>query len=118
MRSDRMSHQPYGLNGGSPGAPTRNVLQTKTEQRSMPSKFTEWIRRGDTLDHFQAGGGGYGDPFERDPDSVLSDVRNGLVSADSAKRDYGVAIDTECWLVDTDATRVLRRESRNGDSRT
>ncbi len=117
VRSDRMIHRPYGLNGGSPGAPTRNLLVTGAEERPMPSKITEWIRRGDTFDHFQAGGGGYGDPFERDPECVLSDVRNGLVSVGSAKRDYGVAIDTECWLVDVDATRDLRQQKQTADSR-
>ena len=108
VRSDRMSHRPYGLNGGSPGAPTRNLLEQAGEDRAMPSKFTEWIHRGDTLDHFQAGGGGYGDPFERDPAAVLADVRNGLVSPESAERDYGVVVDTKRWVVDADATEALR----------
>ena len=108
VRSDRMSHRPYGLNGGSQGAPTRNLLVRAGEEHVMPSKFTEWIRRDDTLDHFQAGGGGYGDPFERDLDAVLIDVRSGLVSPESAQRDYGVVVDMERWVVDVGATRALR----------
>ncbi len=108
VRSDRMAHRPYGLAGGHPGAPTRNVLFADGEERLMPSKFTEWIRTGDTLDHFQAGGGGYGDPFERDPRAVLADVHDGLVSPEGAFADYGVVIDTETGVVDDEATSALR----------
>jgi N-methylhydantoinase B len=38
------------------------------------------------------GGGGWGDPFEREPDLVLEDVLRGLVSIEAAERDYGVVI--------------------------
>ncbi len=108
VRSDRMRHQPYGLSGGHPGAPTRNVLIGSGTEKVMPSKFTEWINRGDTLDHFQAGGGGFGDPFERDPEAVLSDVRDGLVSLERARTDYGVVIDEDRWVVEDASTGILR----------
>jgi N-methylhydantoinase B len=113
VRSDRTSHRPYGLSGGESGAPTRNLLLRDGVERAMPSKFTEWIRRGETLDHFQAGGGGYGDPFERDPAAVLEDVREGLVSHERAASDYGVVVDTERWTVDLEATRRLRQMRRS-----
>lgn len=108
VRSDRMRQQPYGLNGGRPGAPTRNLLLRAGDDRDMPSKFTERINFGDTLDHFQAGGGGYGDPFKRDPRAVLADVRNGLVSPERARTDYGVLVDPATWTVNVDATHDLR----------
>lgn len=116
VRSDRMSHTPYGLNGGAPGAPTRNLLIHSGTQEEMPSKFTEWIRRGDAFDHFQAGGGGYGNPLDRDPHAVLIDVRNGLVSIERARIDYGVVIDLDAWVVDerqTAGLRTARGESRS-----
>ena len=56
----------------------------------------------------QAGAGGWGDPFERDPVAVLRDVRNGFVSPEAARRDYGVAIDTAAWSVDEAETARLR----------
>lgn len=108
VRSDRMDHQPYGLDGGQPGAPTRNRLLRDGTAQPMPSKFTEWIHHSDTFDHTQAGGGGFGNPFAREPAAVLADVRNALVSPASACRDYGVAIDTELWLVDEAETKRLR----------
>jgi N-methylhydantoinase B len=66
------------------------------------------IRRGDVYRHEQAGAGGWGDPFERDPAAVLRDVRNEFVSLEAARRDYGVAIDTANWAVDEAETARLR----------
>ncbi len=54
------------------------------------------------------GGGGYGNPLERDPKAVLRDVINGLVSKESAKQDYGVVIDQGVEDVDWEATKNLR----------
>jgi N-methylhydantoinase B len=62
-----------------------------------------------------AGAGGFGDPLERDPEAVLRDVRNELLSPHKAEGDYGVVIDTEAWRVDAAATAKRRasiRESR------
>jgi len=54
------------------------------------------------------GGGGWGDPRERDPAKVLRDVRNGVVSLEKAREDYGVAIDPATWTVDEAETEKLR----------
>ena len=54
------------------------------------------------------GGGGWGDPHERPAEKVLRDVRNGLVSVEKAREDYGVVIDTTTWTVDEAATASLR----------
>jgi len=92
VRSDRQRFQPYGLAGGAPGRPSRNILIQNGTEAEMPSKFTVEIQRGDIFDHYQAGGGGHGDPFARDPQRVLADVRDGRVSISAAERDYGVAL--------------------------
>ena len=52
--------------------------------------------------------GGWGDPKERDPESVLDDVLNEKVSVAGAKDDYAVVIDGSTWTVDVDATKKLR----------
>jgi N-methylhydantoinase B len=57
-----------------------------------------------------AGGGGYGDPFERDPAAVLADVLDGLVSVEQARRAYGVAIVDD--TLDADGTAELRARPR------
>jgi len=59
-----------------------------------------------------AGGGGWGDPLEREPRRVLADVREGYVSARSAREDYGVVLTAE-GEVDDAATSALRRQLRS-----
>jgi N-methylhydantoinase B len=109
VRSDRVHVRPYGLHGGGPGQPSRNLLNPDTaDERPLPGKFNLTLHRGDVYRHELAGAGGWGDPFERDPIRVLRDVRNGLVSLESARRDYGVAIDPATWAVDEAETTRLR----------
>src|SRR5919108_386103 len=74
VRSDRRTHRPFGLYGGSPGQPSENYLNPDTENRELPSKVTMTIRRGDVFRHVLAGAGGWGDPLERYPELVLRDV--------------------------------------------
>lgn len=58
---------------------------------------------------YSAGGGAVGDPYERDPESVLSDVVNGFVSLDAARQEYGVALDATAHHVDLEMTAQLRK---------
>jgi len=112
VRSDRRDFPPYGLYGGQPGKPSQNVFNPGTENRSIPSKVTMTFRRGDIFRHELAGAGGWGDPLDRDPEAVLSDVRNELVSPKKALDDYGVIIDTIAWKVDQSATQAWRTKMR------
>jgi N-methylhydantoinase B len=64
---------------------------------------------GDVVIQKTAGGCGVGDPFTRDPEAVLSDVRNGYVSLACAAQDYGVAIDPATMTIDARKTDELRR---------
>ena len=110
IRSDRRAFRPYGLYGGTPGRPSTTVFNPGTEDRVLPAKITMPIRRGDVFRHDLPGGGGFGDPLTRDPARVLRDVRNGLVSLDSARDDYGVAVDPAAGTVDVAATDARRAE--------
>jgi N-methylhydantoinase B len=56
------------------------------------------------------GGGGWGDPLQRQPELVLRDVRDGVVSPEAARRLYGVVIDTDRWAIDSVATGTIRGE--------
>ena len=114
IRSDRKKIRPYGLYGGKPGRPSANILNPQRNARPLESKVTTTMFRGDVIRHEWAGGGGWGDPLERDPERVLRDVRNEYVSADSARDDYGVVIDTGTWTVDEAATSALRASLRSG----
>jgi len=110
VRSDRRDHRPFGLYGGSPGAPSENYLNPEGENRILPGKFTMTIRKGDVFRHVLAGAGGWGDPLERDPQAVLWDVRNELLSPAKAAADYGVVIDRASLRVDLVATAKRRAE--------
>ena len=112
VRSDRRDVRPYGLYGGRPGRPSANSLNPQGENKPLPSKFNINIHRGDVFRHELAGGGGWGDPLERDPGMVLADVRNELVSRQAAADDYGVVVDTDAWRIDEAATEALRARLR------
>jgi N-methylhydantoinase B len=112
VRSDRRDHRPFGLYGGSPGAPSENYLNPAQENRILPGKFTMTVKKGDVFRHVLAGAGGWGDPLERDAAAVLCDVRNELLSPEKAAADYGVVIDRTAWAVDPAATAERRARLR------
>ena len=112
VRSDRKTHRPFGLYGGSPGEPSENHLNPSAENKPLPSKVTMDITAGTVFQHTHPGGGGWGDPLERDPAMVLRDVRNGYITAARAVRDYGVVIDTSAWTIDAAATKARQAEIR------
>jgi N-methylhydantoinase B len=58
------------------------------------------------------GGGGYGPPAARDPERVLADVRDGYVSIEQAREEYGAAIDPVTWTVLSEETEKLRAATR------
>jgi N-methylhydantoinase B/oxoprolinase/acetone carboxylase alpha subunit len=89
VRSDRAAHPPYGLHGGHPGSLSSNVLVRDGEEIVLPSMFSTTIEAGDVYVHRTAGGGGWGDPSERDPQAIADDVADGKVTAEAARRDYG-----------------------------
>lgn len=90
IMAERNKIQPWGLNGGQGGTTGEFILVSAngTEER-LPSKVTIEIRRGDTLIIRTPGGGGYGDPKDRDPKKIHEDILNGLVSPDAARKEYG-----------------------------
>jgi N-methylhydantoinase B len=93
VRSDRSAHPPYGLAGGAPGAVSSNVLQRPDgSEKVLPSMFSTTIGEGDVYVHRTAGGGGWGDPAERDPAAVAEDVADGKVTKAAARALYGVDV--------------------------
>ena len=103
---------PWGIFGGHDGVNAsmiRNAGQANEEP--WPSKVTAArLSAGDTLQITVPNSAGYGDPLERDPELVLSDVLDGYTTIELAERDYGVVIDRETLALDTEATTRLRNE--------
>lgn len=72
----------------------------------------EIVRQGELYMIVQGGGGGYGDPLERDPEAVIKDVRDGLVSESAARRIFKVAFDSRALSIDAEETENLRTVER------
>ena len=108
VRADRMAHRPYGLQGGGPGAASRNTLDPDgAGERALRAKLTMTLRRGQVFRHQLPGAGGWGDPMERAVEAVLLDVREGKVSREAAAAEYGVVIGVD-GVVDLVATGAAR----------
>jgi N-methylhydantoinase B len=115
VRSDRQKFQPYGLRGGAPGAFAANFLTGVDARREqLPGKFMRTFRQGELYEAILAGGGGWGDPLDRDADAVLADVIDDKVSIGAARDDYGVVLDSAGRRVDAAATALRRAALRSG----
>ena len=110
IRSDRRDHLPYGLYGGQSGTGSINLLHRANGEEVLPTMISTSIQAGERIYHRQAGGGGWGDPRQRDPQAVARDVKNDKVSLSAARQHYGVVLDPETFAVNHEATQTLRRD--------
>lgn len=111
----RETTAPFGLLGGA-GAP-RNVeyLHHRNGRiEEIPPNTMMSLEAGQRLEIISGGGGGFGDPRERDADKVMNDVLDGLVSVAQARDAYAVAINAGSMSVDQEATAQLRNHTRRG----
>jgi len=124
LRSTRHKVAPLGVGEGGPGRIGRLTVNPGTDrERVLPSRYSDLpLRPGDTFRLETPGGGGYGDPLERDPELVLADVAASYVSVAAAERQYGVVVRAQegRYALDTAATDVARtaraRAPREGGS--
>ena len=102
----------YGLNGGSDGSLNEGYLNRgrDNEKRLQSNEGWSKAKSGHTFTVLSAGGAGWGDPLERDPEAVLDDVKNEMVTREKAKEWYGVVIKN--GKVDVAATETARAEMR------
>lgn len=90
-RGERHYRGAAGAHGGNAGGLAHSLLRRPDgEEIVIPSKLVAVLNRGDRLVISTAGGGGYGDPTQRDPEAVRQDVHNGKVSARAASEIYGL----------------------------
>ncbi len=110
---ERFLFRPWGRLGGEAGTLSRTILNPGTEREKELGKINMLsLEPGDVVQVISSSGGGYGDPFERDPDRVLRDVRNGYVSEDHARLTYGMVMSR--GQVDAEATRAQRAARPQG----
>mgnify|MGYP001359977343 CR=1 FL=1 len=113
-RSDRRVFRPYGLMGGEPGQGSLNILNPYTDNHILPTKINTVLRKGDVFRHVSPGGGGYGNPLNRDTEAIWWDWRNGKITTSHARKVYGVVIDETKGTVDTARTISLRKSLVKG----
>ena len=116
VASDKNVVPPFGVMGGGSGAPNEFLVIRDGREiapSETPGKVAGFrLRRGDIVSLRSSGGGGWGDPLERDPDEVLADVRDGYLTPEAAERDYGVVMAS--GRVEAEATAAARNAHRRG----
>jgi N-methylhydantoinase B len=112
LRSTKHTVAPKGIDGGLDGKTGHCTLNPGTaEARVIPSRYSDHtLHPGDVVSLETPGGGGLGNPLERDPAMVLNDVRNGYVTLQRAREVYRVAIDqtNDDFVLNEPQTRELR----------
>jgi len=114
IHDDRHQSQPWGILGGRPGACSEKILVRKDGTRQpLPSKVDNVrVRSGDRVVFRTAGGGGWGDPLERDVKRTRDDVARRLMSDTKAREEYGVVLTGSGLDIDRRATEELRDSMR------
>jgi N-methylhydantoinase B len=108
---------PSGLFGGKNGLPSVSILNAHTPNETRRGKQSNAALPANAEWHlYSGGGGGWGDPNEREPQAVLEDVIQGYVSRASAENDYGVVIEGrgKQLVFDESKTRELRAQRKRG----
>jgi N-methylhydantoinase B/oxoprolinase/acetone carboxylase alpha subunit len=118
----RTKTSPLGLNGGKPGRPGRAILNYGKKHEEViagrplkggwkMSLFSNFhLKNGETYTAESPGGGGWGNPLERDPEAVLNNVLDGYVSPEKARDEYGVVLTISGKKVNFIATNALRQK--------
>jgi N-methylhydantoinase B len=115
-----MKYPMSGVAGGRDGSPNRLTVNFEGPEAALVECMANGVPHpaGSAFEYVYGGGGGWGDPLERDPDKVLEDVLDELVSLEAAERDYGVAftgrLEDYTLAVDEEATARLRAAGRAG----
>lgn len=111
--SERSRCRPWGLWGGGPAEPGNVVVQQPRRARQRFQKVTGLrLAPGASVTFFSGGGGGYGNPLDREPERVAEDVRLGYVSRRAAAKEYGVVVRGRGLTLDQAATARLRAALR------
>jgi len=115
LRSTKHTVAPKGIDGGDNGKTGRCTLNPGMPgERVIPSRFSDHVLHpGEVFSLETPGGGGLGDPLQRDPVRVLNDVRNGYVTQKRAREVYRVAIAQSDgdFVLDEAQTRALRAQT-------
>ena len=117
--SDGTINPALGARGGGPGATAWQALKDADGVHDLDLCARIWLRPGTSLLCRCCGGGGYGDPLDREPGRVEKDVREGIVTRERAEAVYGVVFDGDGRVLeaDTSALRASLRAARENESK-
>ncbi|MDP7651252.1 MAG: hydantoinase B/oxoprolinase family protein, partial [Rhodospirillales bacterium] len=109
--TDRAVIDPWGLDGGKPpGKGVYRVVHADGSAEDVGGKCQCEVEAGARFVLRTRGGGGWGDPFRRDPEKIRWDVVEGLLSLERARDVYGVVVDPVSMTVDGEGTGELREK--------
>ena len=119
IHGDREVFTPFGISGGLNGGGSMLIINRGTDKEFNAGMYATGVqlKKGDKIFYSSAGGGGFGDPLEREPELVLDDVMDEWLTMEAAREYYGVVIeeiDAEAceYRIDREATERLRAEKR------
>ena len=113
MFGDGKYNPPYGLFGGRPGSCNLAFInEDRPDQRELKAKEAVQLNKGNSYSTYPSGGGGWGDPLQRDPELVRLDARNEIISADSACEEYGVVLEGIDFVLKIEETNSLRKQKK------
>jgi N-methylhydantoinase B len=113
-----MKYPMPGICGGKNGSPNEMIIRYGSDEPFKVQHTADWvpIAAGQRIMYDYGGGGGWGNPLERDPEAVLDDVLDEYVSVEGARRDYGVvltgSLEDLTLAIDHEATQKLRDQLR------
>ena len=117
VRTNRLLRASDGMAGGQPGALSTNILNPGDENEELPRKAHMHldVKPGDRIYHVVCASGGHGNPFEREPEKVLADVKDEKLTVAAAREQYGVVIHAQDLhpqdlTVDWEQTKALRQD--------
>ena len=113
LRLDNCKFPAYGVKGGKSGSPGKIIVNPGTPEERILRTMSDGniVRKDDIIRIVTAGGGGWGNPFERPASLVLDDVLDAFITPESAMREYGVVLSSDGLSVDVEATRECRERA-------
>ena len=115
---NRARFPPWGIEGGCHGTTNYMVIIRQGKEYMRVRKIVNFkLEEGDIVSIRSGGGGGWGDPLDRDPVLVLWDVVNEYITPETARKVYGVVVDPETRTINWQETRKLRQKMRRQERR-
>tara|TARA_Y100001968_G_scaffold275206_1_gene268810 strand:- start:427 stop:1143 length:717 start_codon:yes stop_codon:yes gene_type:complete len=82
----------WGLNGGRADSKNKMIIWPGTDKEKHVGMYRTFMKKGESFQNYSAGGGGWGNPYAREIERIIDDIKNGYISRESAEKDYGLIV--------------------------